>query len=216
MFVLKMKKIHNIEYIDFYIGGMRIERMFSHFYPTLQILYGMKTIPFYALKNGLLSPTYHEIYFEIKCKEDYCEDAIILVADKYNNLDVKEKAFIFMLFQIQNFNCKIVDNGMFIYGVHPVYLFIANKRLENIKLIVQKDKFSKAEEFRLAQDEYGVIQLTDAFDINHFSNYCVNLSLVEICKLEYDCDDKEKLKICYIVTHPLRFFSGMAGLAYSK
>ena len=97
----------------------------------------------------------------------------------------------------------------------PIYLFIANKKLKNIKLILEKDK-SEPEEFNLEQDKNNVIYLINNKDLNNISRYSLNFSIMDKAYLHYDCQDEEGLKMIAIVSQVSRMMNGMCGLSFSK
>lgn len=215
------KNIDKIEHIILYIGGVKFDKFYGDFYKQLQNLYEMKNIPFYIFKNGLISQQYHEFEIDITFKNKETHDVKILV-DKYKNCELSNRLYKFSTYQNYNFyiqpnKCdnKIYDNKFTVIN-HPVYLFISNKKIKNIKLIININVDSEPEEFNLKQDENLIIHLTDNKDLNYFSNYFLNFSKIHSYKLKFDCDNYNNLKIIAINSHPVRMMNGMIGLMYSK
>lgn len=204
--------INKIEYIELQIAGTRHDRIYMDFYHNLQKLYEMNTIPLYYFKFGLISLLYHDIQLQIKFKNE-SDNYVKILVDKYKNCNRTDKSYEFMIYQNQA--VYFYDDKKKLNLNHPCYLLIANKKLKNIKLKLQKDKESELEEFKLEQDNNNIIYLTNNKDLNHFSR-SFNFSRIDYSYLHYECDDEEGLRITAINSHVSRSMSGMCGLAFSK
>lgn len=204
--------INKIEYIELQIAGSRHDRIYMDFYHNLQKLYEMNTIPLYYFKFGLISLLYHEIQLQIKFKNE-SDNYVKILVDKYKNCNRTNKSYEFMIYQNQD--VLFYDDKKKFFLNHPCYLLIANKKLKNIKLKLQKDKESELEEFKLEQDANNIIYLTNNKDLNHFSR-SFSFSKIDYSYLHYECDDEEGLRITAINSHVSRMMSGMCGLAFSK
>ena len=204
--------VNKIEYIELLIGGSRHDRIYMDFYHNLQKLYEMNNIPLYYFKFGLISFLYHDIELKIKFKNE-SDNYVKILFDKYKNCNRTNKSYEFMIYQNQEvfFN----DDKKTLNLNHPCYLLIANKKLKNIKLKLQKDKESELEEFKLEQDNNNIIYLTNNKDLNHFSR-SFDFSKIDYSYLHYECDDEEGLRITAINSQVSRMMSGLCGLAFSK
>lgn len=176
----------------------------------------MNTIPLYYFKFGFISQLYHDLVIIIKFKNEN-DNYVKILVDKYKNCNRTNSSYEFMIYQNEkvDFYSHVKGKNKFDLN-HPCYLLIANKKLKNIKLKLQKDKESKLEEFKLEQNNDNIIYLTNNKDLNHFSRFSLNFSKVHNSYLQYECDDEEGLLITAINSHISRMMSGLCGLAFSK
>lgn len=216
--------LSKIDRIEMCVGKLRFDIVYSELYKTIQSVYEMDTIPLYMFKIGMPQLVTHEYEIILHKKDEFKNEKIIMLIDVYYNSenlgindDSENKKFVeFLSYQSQVIgftkNEKVQINVN-----HPCYLFISNKRIHNIKLIL---KYSEDDVvFDLEQDENNVIKLAKHFNVGDFTKYGINFSRIHTAFLTYEKDETDKddtLSIIAINSNVVRMSNGMSGLAFSK
>ena len=216
---LRLKNQEDLDKIESFViecGGQKFDKIYTWTFPQLQSFYKMTEteIPFSYFKYGAVYTKYHDVKIYITLKKDIQEDIPLLV-DVYENLNENKDTLLQLLsyqapcLHISNHKKNETELNI----NHPCYFFVCNKKLDNIILQFNRE-FKK--EFKLVQEQNGIIRLTNTLNSDDFSNYCVNFSRIYYATLKYNCLDDEGLMLCAVNSQIIRVASGMAGLAYSK
>ena len=208
--------LDKIESFEIECGGQRFDTIYTWTFPQLQSFYKMTEteIPFSYFKYGAVYTKYHDVRIYITLKKDIQEDIPLLI-DVYENLNEnKDTSLELLSYQSQCLHISNHKKNETVLNInHPCYFFVCNKKLDNI-ILQFNGEFKK--EFKLVQEQNGIIRLTNKLNSDDFSNYCVNFSKIDLATLKYNCLDDEGLMLCAINSQITRVMSGMAGLAYSK
>lgn len=189
--------------------------------------------------NNLTFPSslYHELRIWIKYRSEDIVDRAKLYAQKYY-LDtpgrkfLSEKSLEYVTFQNQYTGAEVMKKGKNIFKInynHPIYLIyfwgFDKSKVKNVKLCLNKNPYFDDSldilEYNKKKRGLNIDPCVIFFSEDmpgEFTKSSVNFSRIDHATIEIETDQEEDciFEMVGISMQPIRYMSGMVGLAFSK